>query len=120
MSVVTPVQVEARLKELSKLIDQAHDDLVHAESLYHQNKASYEIAMASSRLSLANKSSPTGKNYTVGEREDMALLENRDLHRIVAGDEAIVKANRANVSRLRVQVDIARSIGTSVRTALDL
>jgi len=120
MSVVTPVQVEARLKELSKLIDQAHDDLVHAESLYHQNKASYEIAIASSRLSLANKSSPSGRNYTVGERDDMALLENRDLHRIVAGDEAIVKANRANVARLRVQVDITRSISSSIKATLDL
>ena len=120
MSVVTPVQVEARLKDLSKLIDEAHNDLVDAESAYHQHKADYEIAMASTRLSLANKSSPTGKNYTVGEREDMALIENREAHRIVAGDEAIVKANRANVARLRVQVDIARSIGTSVRTGMDV
>jgi len=119
MSIVTPVQVEARLKELSKLIDEAHADLVIAEMDYHKNKADYEIAMATVRLSLASKSAPTGKNYTVGEREDMALLENRDMHRIVAGDEAIVKANRANVARLRVQVDIARSIGTSVRTGMD-
>ena len=119
MSVVTPLQVEARLKDLSKLIDEAHDDLVKAESAYHQHRAEYEIAMASTRLSLASKSSPTGKNYTVGEREDMAILENKEAHRVVAGDEAIVKANRANVARLRVQVDIARSIGTSVRTGMD-
>lgn len=120
MSVVTPVQVEARLKDLSKLIDEAHNDLINAESTYHARKAEYEIAMASTRLTLANKSSPTGKNYTVGEREDMALIENRDLHRAVAQEEAIVKANRANVARLRVQVDIARSIGTSVRTGMDV
>jgi len=119
MSVVTPVQVEARLKDLSKLIDEAHDDLVKAESIYHTHKAQYEIAMANSRLSLANKSSPTGRNYTVGEREDMALIENSELHQAVAVDEAVVKANRANVARLRVQVDIARSIGTSVRTGMD-
>jgi hypothetical protein len=119
MSVVTPVQVEARLKDLSKLIDEAHDDLVDTESLYQQHKADYEISMARTRLELSQKSSPTGKNYTVGEREDMALVQNAELHKIVAMDEAIVKANRANVARLRVQVDIARSIGTSVRTGMD-
>jgi len=119
MSVVTPVQVEARLKDLSKLIDEAHNDLVDSESAYHRHKADYEISMAQSRLALASKSSPTGRNYTVGERDDMALVENRDAHRMVAESEAIVKANRANVARLRVQVDIARSIGTSVRTGMD-
>jgi hypothetical protein len=119
VSVVTPVQVEARLKDLSKLIDEAHNDLVDAESSYHRYKSDYEISMARSRLALASKSSPTGRNYTVGERDDMAIIENRDLHKIVAECEAVVKANRANVARLRVQVDIARSIGTSVRTGMD-
>jgi hypothetical protein len=120
MSVVTPEQVERRLKELSKLIDEAHDALVEAESIYHSDTAEYELEMAASRLEFANKSSPTGKNYTVGERDDMALIKNRDLHRKVSTSEAIVKANRANVARLRVQVDIARSIGTSVRTGMEL
>jgi len=120
MSVVTPMQVESRLKDLSRLVDEAHNDLVDAESAYHHHKAEYEIAMAKARLALASKSSPSGKNYTVGEREDMALIANEDLHKTVAGDEAVVKANRANVARLRVQVDIARSIGTSVRTGMDV
>jgi hypothetical protein len=118
--VVTPAQIEKRLYDLSKLIDEAHGDLTIAEMNYHKNKADYEIAMATSRMSLAQISSPTGRNYTVGEREDIALLENRNMHKVVAEDEAIVKANRANVARLRVQVDIARSIGTSVRTAMEL
>jgi len=119
MSVTTPLQVEAKLKDLSKLIDEAHDDLVHAESNYHQHKAEYEISMAKSRWTIGNKSSPTGKNYTVQQVEALALIENEDAHRTIAKDEAIVKANRANVARYRVQVDIARSIGTSVRTGLD-
>ena len=50
----------------------------------------------------------------------MALVQNAELHKIVSMDEAIVKANRANVARLRVQVDIARSIGTSVRTGMEI
>jgi hypothetical protein len=120
MSVVTPEQVERRLKELSKLIDQAHDQLVTAEKDFHISKAEYEIALAESRIKFASVSSPTGKNYTVGEREDMAILEHQNKHRMVAVAEAVVKANRANVARYRVQVDIARSIGTSVRTGMDV
>jgi len=119
VSVVTPVQVETRLKDLSKLIDEAHNDLVDAEAAYHQHKAYYEVAMATSRMGLAQISSPTGRNYTVQEREDIALLDNKDSHMALAESEATVKANRANVARLRVQVDIARSIGTSVRTGFD-
>jgi hypothetical protein len=34
--------------------------------------------------------------------------------------EAAVKAARANANRIKTQVEIARSIGTSVRTSLDL
>ena len=120
MSVVTPEQVERRLKELSTLIDEAHDDLVSNESIYHRLKAEYEISMAKSRIELASKSSPTGKNYTVGERDDMALIYNSELHEAIANREVMVKASRANVARLRVQVDIARSIGTSVRTGMDV
>lgn len=119
MSVVTPLQVEARLKDLSKLIDEAHDDLVLSERDYHEKTAQYEVAMARSRIRYAGISAPNGKNYTVGERDDMALIDNYELRQEVANAEAIVKANRANVARLRVQVDIARSIGTSVRTGMD-
>jgi len=119
MSVVTPLQVEARLKDLSGLIDDAHDDLVNAEAEYHILKANYEIAMAEKRIELSRTSSPTGKNYTIGERDDLALLANREAHQRIGAAEAVVKANRANVARLRVQVDIARSIGTSVRIGMD-
>jgi hypothetical protein len=34
--------------------------------------------------------------------------------------EATVKAARANAQRIRTQVDIARSIGTSVRASLEM
>ena len=101
------------------LVKDAHDDLVNAEAEYHILKANYEIAMAEKRIELSRASSPTGKNYTIGERDDLALLANREAHQRIGAAEAVVKANRANVARLRVQVDIARSIGTSVRTGMD-
>lgn len=118
-TVVTPAQIEKRLYDLSKEIDDSHSELVEVESHYTSFKAQYEIAMARSRMTYASKSSPTGKNYTVTERDDMALLENEELHLRVAMAEAQVKAARANATRIKTQVEIARSIGTSVRSSLE-
>jgi len=118
-NVVTPAQIEKRLYDLSKEIDDSHSELVEVESHYNSYKAQYEIAIARSRMIYSTKSSPTGKNYTVSEREDMALLENEELHLRVAMAEAQVKAARANAARIKTQVEIARSIGTSVRSSLE-
>jgi hypothetical protein len=112
--------VEIRLKELSKEIDEAHSELIEAESHYMNIKAQYEVALAKARLNLARRSAPSGKNYTVGEREDLAIVENEDLHLRLASAEALVKGARANAQRIRTQVDIARSVGTSVRTSMDV
>jgi hypothetical protein len=118
--VVTPQQIESRLYTLSKEVDQAHQDLVEAERQFHQETAYYEVDMARSRILLASKSAPNGKNYTVGEREDMALIENAETHFKIATVEAQVKAARANVSRLKTQVEIARSMSASVRSSMEL
>ena len=118
--VVTPQQIEARLYALSKEVDEGHENLVQAEQAFHQMTAEYEVAMARSRISWASKSSPTGKNYTVGEREDMAIIENAEQHFMIATVEAQVKAARANVQRLKTQVEIARSMSASVRSSMDL
>jgi multidrug efflux pump subunit AcrA (membrane-fusion protein) len=118
--VVTPQQIESRLYTLSKEVDQAHQDLVEAEREFHETTAYYEVDMARSRILLASKSAPNGKNYTVGEREDMALIENAETHFKIATVEAQVKAARANVSRLKTQVEIARSMSASVRSSMEL
>ena len=66
----TPAEVEARLIALSKEYDGAYSDLAEADQAYLVKKAQLEIAMARSRMTYAGMSSPTGKNYTVGEREN--------------------------------------------------
>ena len=71
-------------------------------------------------MTYATKTSATGKNYTVQERDDLALIDNEQLHMQIGFAEASVKAARANTNRIKTQVEIARSIGTSVRTSLDL
>ena len=117
---VTPVSIENSLVTLSKEVDEAHSELIEVESHYYSMKSQYEIALAKSRLRFASISSPTGKNYTIGEREDLALVENETLHLQMGNAEALVKSTRANAARIRTQVDIARSIGTSVRASLEI
>jgi hypothetical protein len=119
-NVVTPQQVEARLYELSKELDDAQKYSEQVEKSYFETKAAYEIALAKTRLKYASVSSPNGKNYTMQEREDLALIENEKLHFQMASIDATVRSVRGNISRISKQVDIARSIGTSVRTSLEL
>ena len=118
--VVTPAQIEARLYALSKEIDLAYEELVQAEADYHYAKADYEVKMARSRMHYASVSSPTGKNYTIQERDDMALLDNSDAHFHMNIVETRVKAARNNAARIRVQVDLTRSMSASVRTSMDV
>ena len=113
---LTPMQVEKRLLDLSKEIDDSHNNLMATESKYHIAKAKYEIDMARSRM---NKSHPDFK-LTAVQREDDALLDNAEQHMNLAIAEAEVKAARANVQRIRTQVDIARSISVSVRASMEI
>jgi len=118
--IVTPAQVERRLRNLSDELDQAHKELVKAENNYSMSTAAYEIAIAKTRIELASKSAPSGKNYTVQEREDMAIVDNQLLHIKMREADAIVRAARANTVRVKTQIDLARSLGTSVRSGFDL
>ncbi len=118
--IATPADVERQLVHLSKEIDEVHLLLIDVEKEYSVLKAQYEIALARSRMIYATKSSPTGKNYTVTEREDMALLENEEVHIQMALMEASIKSTRGNMARLKTQVDIARSVGSSVRASMEV
>ncbi len=118
--VVTPQQIESRLYQLSKEVDVAHQELVSCEMSFLTAVADYEIGLAKSRLELAGRSSPTGRNYTVGEREDIALVANAEKHIAIATEEAKVKASRANVNRLQTQVKIAQSMSASVRASMEM
>lgn len=113
---LTPMQVEKRLLDLSKEIDEAHQDLVACEQSYHTVKAGLEIAMARSRMAISH---PDHKLTSV-QREDQALIENADQYMNLSIMEASVKAARANANRIRTQVDIARSISVSVRASLEI
>ena len=112
---ITPDHVETRLYELSKEIDSAHDQLVEGEKQYHTNKAIFEIAIARARLYVSSHY----PKLRVGDIADRALIQCEKEWIDLQTAEALVKAARGNAQRIRTQVDIARSIGTSVRASMD-
>lgn len=113
---ITPEKVETRLYELSKEIDQAHDELVSAERQYHNAKARFEISIAAARVHIGTNN----LKLRVGDVADKALMSCEKEWTDLQIAEATVKAARANANRVRTQVDIARSIGTSVRASLEI
>lgn len=115
-NIVTPAQVEKRLYDLSKVVDEAHDFFASSEHKYQTTKAEYEIAMAKSRI----KNAHPDMKMTVQLRDDTALIENADLRRALATAEAEVKAAKENSNRIRTQVDITRSMAVSVRASMEV
>ena len=113
---ITPTQVEKRLVDLSAEVDLAHSELATAEEKYFVAKSNFEIAIAKARLDAPTQ---TGLKLTVQNKDDLATLATQTELKELAISEAIVKSARANVNRLRTQVDIARSVGTSVRISMD-
>ena len=113
---ITPEKVETRLYELSKEIDIAHAELVNAEKKYHIEKGVFELAIARARIQIGTNN----MKLRVGDVADKALLECENEWRELHIAEALVKAARGNAARVRTQVDIARSIGTSVRASMEV
>lgn len=113
---ITPVRIENRLYELSKEIDTAHEELSKAEMDYHKAKSSFELAIARARIEMGFSFA----KMRVQDVADNALLKCADEFHALQITEAMVKAARANAQRVRTQVDIARSIGTSVRASLEI
>ena len=113
---ITPTRIENRLYELSKEIDLAHEELSKAEMDYHKAKSAFELSIARARIE-------TGTSFAkmrVQDVADTALLQCADEFHALQIADALVKAARGNGQRVRTQVDIARSIGTSVRASLDI
>ena len=80
-------------------------------------KTAHDLAAATSRMRIKQRMIENGEKPTVQEVEDRALIAIREELTELNACEGIVKAARANSARLRVQIDIARSVGASVRAA---
>lgn len=115
--ILTPHNVERRLIELSNELDEVSHDLTAAETVYYESKMRYELAIARKRLEIADEL--RGTKTTVQEREDMALIAVEDYAMELAANEAILRSSRANIARIKTQIDVARSLGTSVRASYE-
>lgn len=111
---VTPQSVEQRMVDLEGAIDSASDYLARLEIAYQDAKAAFEIQMARSRTA------PKEEKLTATQREDLALLENETEYAELMAQEGLVRAARANVNRLRMKLDIARSLGAALRASMEL
>lgn len=111
-----PHEIEKRLLFLDKAIEDAFKELDDAEYEYHEAKATLELALARTRLEL----STNGERSTVQAREDQALVANEVAVLRMATSEARVRGARANVTRLRTQVDITRSMNAGMRAAMEV
>lgn len=118
--VVTMDQVNARLIDLSKQLDEATDALIQAEHDYPLAKADYEIATSAARMREQSRAQDKGVKVTVQYVEDAAILATAEQLRRLYVCEGIVRACRANARRLETQVEITRSVGSNSRTATNL
>ena len=108
---VTPMDVEKRLRDLGVAVDEAHKELTEAERGYFTAKADLEIAYA--RAFLAASGAMDLRRY-------QATVDTADERNALAVAEALVRAARGNAERLRTQVDLARSVGTTLRASLEM
>jgi hypothetical protein len=115
---MTPYEVERRLLELSREIDDATEDLIEAETAFTISKRDLEMALARARVEIAKEY--THEKLTVQEKADIASLKCEEQILLADADEIWVKGSKARVNALRTQVDIIRSIGTSVRSSMDI
>lgn len=119
-AIVRPDQIERRLIDLSKELDEASRSCEAAEYAFFTAKGDYEIGVARARIGIGRKHADAGVKVTVQEREDEATLQTADLLTALYTAEAQVRAARANVGRVKTQVDLARSVSVSVRSSMEV
>jgi len=117
---VTPADVENKLISLSRELDEAHRQLETAEDDYGKAKPDWDLEVAKTRFSVRARSNESGRKMTVQEIEDEALILCELEYVAFCKADALVKVARANVNRIKVQIDIARSVGTAVRAAMEI
>ena len=113
---VTPEQVETRLRELSREVDEGHSKLENADKQLVDSEFNFKMGMAEERLRISH----SDQKMRVGEIEDRALVINKDAYNAYLTAQQIVRAAKSNADRVHTQVQIAQSLGASVRSSLNL
>ena len=114
--ILTPAKIESRLYQLSKELDQAHIESVESEKSYFTAKSEYEIAAAKALINLDTG----GLKRNADEKNALVVIKVAQQLTALNNADAIVRASRGNMNRLKIQCDIARSLGASVRDSTNL
>jgi len=110
----------ARGVALSKELDSAWEKLEDAETRFAEAEHAYKMASSNARMSVQARYADKGVKLTVQEKDDMAFVQTSDQHLAFVTADAYVRAARANLKRVQVQVDIWRSLNSSQRAAMEL
>ena len=109
--ILTPAKIEERLYQLSKELDSAHEERIADEKSYYLAKSEFEIGLAKARLVLMNST----VKMNADEKNAQVTVDCEKQVRDMNIADAKLKASRANLERIKVQADIARTLSASVR-----
>lgn len=108
---VTPMQVEARLRQLGRELDDAVKPLNEADAEYQEAKTAFEMAYARAAVGA------DGRNAE--ERKAAAALATEEEKWRLTLTEVKVSTMKRNIQRLERHVEIARSVGRLVMASMD-
>ena len=110
---ITPMEVEKRLLELVDELEEAQDMLAKAEMEFAEAEYQNRQALAQARLRIGNEERRT----TDAQRKDEATVfcKSEDWAFVMA--DARVRIARSTVFAIRSKIEVARSLGTSVRSS---
>lgn len=118
---IDTAMLDRRFVFLSRAVDEVFDGVKKAESDYQNLTTLYELKVAESRIRLAGEKNPdTDKTWTAQDREDLALIEAKDLFDQMNVAEAIVKAARSNIKRIELLVGLTQSLGRNYQSSMNI
>jgi hypothetical protein len=116
MSHVTPMDVERTLKKLSKDLDFYTEEAVRLSDSATWLRTELDSAQRAFRVGLLTET----RKLTAQEKQDLAEEATDTLTREWITANLALEACKKRLATCKEQVDIWRSIGTSVRTSLDM
>lgn len=110
--VITPAMLTQEMLRLSKLLDQAHDELVAASHTAAEKEAEYRLLRAKAFTRASGK--------TVGDREAQALLQCGPEMQAAHLAESLKVAALERVRSIRAQLSACQSVATAVRSEVEM
>ena len=105
------------MNHLSQELDRATSELQDARLSAEESQRECDNALARARLQFGKT---PGHKYTVQEKEDEARLLCEQQIRTAGIDKVALLMIKDEIARINQQIDITRSLGTSVRSSMEI